>query len=259
MKRSAEEEQQVLSSTDEKDWELISQGAEAKIWALTLGGKPAVAKERFQKSYRHPDLDSKLTRRRVLAEARCLSKCRRMGMDTPTLFLVDLDKSRLFMEKIDGMTVKEQLREYYKLESNNGSYGEGGLALARAIGAAVAKMHNGEIIHGDLTTSNMFIRAPTEEQKDRFDPSIVLIDLGLGGTSSMHEDKAVDLYVMERALASTHANSQPIIDEVIYPLYAYVCDKERRLISFSYIRFCAFIRHRQHALMPSCRRSHKYA
>jgi TP53 regulating kinase and related kinases len=177
---------------------------------------------RFQKAYRHPDLDTKLTRRRVLAEARCLSKCRRMGMDTPTLYLVDLEKNRLFMEKVPGVTVKQQLRTYYEKASNNESmpYGEEGLALARAVGAAVAKMHNGEIIHGDLTTSNMFIRSTSgagsaAEDTNTASPSIVIIDFGLSNTSSMHEDKAVDLYVMERALASTHANSQPIIDEVL--------------------------------------------
>jgi TP53 regulating kinase and related kinases len=145
-----------------------------------------------------------------------------MGMDTPTLYLVDLEKNRLFMEKVPGVTVKQQLRTYYEKASNNESmpYGEEGLALARAVGAAVAKMHNGEIIHGDLTTSNMFIRSTSgagsaAEDTNAAAPSIVIIDFGLSNTSSMHEDKAVDLYVMERALASTHANSQPIIDEVL--------------------------------------------
>ena len=43
---------------------------------------------------------------------------------------------------------------------------------------------------------------------------IVLIDFGLGQGGSMHEEKAVDLYVMERALLSTHRDSQGIVDEV---------------------------------------------
>jgi TP53 regulating kinase-like protein len=197
---------------DESDWELISQGAEAKLWSLSLGGRPAVVKERFQKAYRHPDLDSKLTRRRVLAEARSLSKCRKAGIDTPTLFLVDLEKNRLFMEKVNGTTVKAELNKLYKLNEDTAiGYGAEGNALACAIGAAIAKMHNCGIIHGDLTTSNMFIRRQIEDET-----SVVLIDFGLSyGSNSMHEDKAVDLYVMERAFTSTHANSQHIIDEVL--------------------------------------------
>ncbi len=38
----------------------------------------------------------------------------------------------------------------------------------------------------------------------------VLIDFGLAYTSSLTEDKAVDLYVLERAFASTHPDSEPL-------------------------------------------------
>jgi len=34
-------------------WELVAQGAEGRVWGLVVGGRPAVAKERFAKSYRH--------------------------------------------------------------------------------------------------------------------------------------------------------------------------------------------------------------
>jgi len=35
-------------------WQLLAQGAEGRVWGLEMGGRPAVAKERFAKSYRHP-------------------------------------------------------------------------------------------------------------------------------------------------------------------------------------------------------------
>jgi TP53 regulating kinase-like protein len=35
-------------------------------------------------------------------------------------------------------------------------------------------------------------------------PVQVIIDFGLSSSSPMHEDRAVDLYVLERAFASTH-------------------------------------------------------
>ncbi len=112
----------------EAGWELLSQGAEGKVWSLNVAGRPSVVKERSAKAYRHPSLDAQLTKKRVLAEARSLAKCRRaglfiiiihhimlldvvllsinLGLDTPGLLLVDLERGRIFMERIDGETVK---------------------------------------------------------------------------------------------------------------------------------------------------------
>lgn len=39
----------------------------------------------------------------------------------------------------------------------------------------------------------------------------VAIDFGLTTTSTLAEDKAVDLYVMERALISTHAEAPELV------------------------------------------------
>jgi len=38
-------------------WELVAQGAEGRVWGLMVGGRPAVAKERFAKSYRHAQVN----------------------------------------------------------------------------------------------------------------------------------------------------------------------------------------------------------
>ena len=43
----------------------------------------------------------------------------------------------------------------------------------------------------------------------------VLIDFGLAYTSTLVEDKAVDLYVLERAFASTHPASEPLFASVL--------------------------------------------
>jgi tRNA A-37 threonylcarbamoyl transferase component Bud32 len=43
----------------------------------------------------------------------------------------------------------------------------------------------------------------------------VLIDFGLAYTSSLTEDKAVDLYVLERAFASTHPESESMFSRVL--------------------------------------------
>jgi TP53 regulating kinase and related kinases len=48
--------------------ELLAQGAEARVYVLSqfVGGRPAIVKERFAKSYRLPELDRKLTGKRVV-------------------------------------------------------------------------------------------------------------------------------------------------------------------------------------------------
>ena len=45
-------------------------GAEAEVWRGSWMGLPAVRKQRRLRSWRHPDLDDRLGRRRMLAEAR---------------------------------------------------------------------------------------------------------------------------------------------------------------------------------------------
>ena len=50
-------------------------------------------------------------------------------------------------------------------------------------------------------------------------PRLVLVDFGLAGTAGnkgvSHEERAVDLYVLERAFEATHPGSKVLVDEVI--------------------------------------------
>lgn len=71
------------------------------------------------------------------------------------------------------------------------------MSLADKIGQFIAVMHDANIIHGDLTLSNILIRS-----NDVLDP--VIIDFGLSEMSSLVESKAVDLHVCERAISSVH-------------------------------------------------------
>ncbi|KAJ1911774.1 serine/threonine-protein kinase bud32 [Tieghemiomyces parasiticus] len=180
--------------------QLIQQGAEAKVFALDFYGRPAIAKERFAKTYRHPTLDKKLTSRRVVQEARCLFRCQQAGIDAPAVYHIDDVRNTIYMEHIQGRTVKRALVD-----------GEGDTALAEQlaikIGKALAALHRIQIIHGDLTTSNLYLRESTD--------SLVLIDFGLSYHSNLIEDKAVDLYVLERAFLSTHPNSEATFDGIV--------------------------------------------
>ena len=67
-------------------------------------------------------------------------------------------------------------------------------------------MHDAEIVHGDLTTSNIMIRDDSNAPDQ-----VVLIDFGLGAMKPTAEDKAVDLYVLERAFISTHQGSEALV------------------------------------------------
>jgi len=89
--------------------------------------------------------------------------------------------------------------------------------LMQLIGQEIAKMHLADVIHGDLTTSNMMLRHPSsfKSRHPTLSTELVLIDFGLSFHSSLVEDKAVDLYVLERAFSSTHPDSEPLFASVL--------------------------------------------
>ncbi|KAH9895978.1 hypothetical protein C8Q73DRAFT_773781 [Cubamyces lactineus] len=223
--------------------EKISQGAEAKIYRAQLHPSPSgsssgtkdeesyiLLKYRFHKQYRHPTLDSSLTKSRVAGEARALIKCLRSGVNVPGIRMVDAAEGVLGIEWIDGKSVRfllgggaegeaevaddsEDVQDDVPLEEDEPlkEYGVTQDALMSMIGTEIAKMHKADVIHGDLTTSNMMLRHPSS----RKGLQMVLIDFGLAYTSTLVEDKAVDLYVLERAFASTHPESEPLFAGVL--------------------------------------------
>jgi TP53 regulating kinase-like protein len=90
---------------DLSDFELLRQGAEAKLHLGTFLGRKAIVKERFCKKYRHPDLDARLNKERLKAEARALIRCKSIGVKTPTLYLADTS-GYLVMEYLDCPTAR---------------------------------------------------------------------------------------------------------------------------------------------------------
>ncbi|RIA89867.1 TP53-regulating kinase-like protein [Glomus cerebriforme] len=182
---------------------LIKQGAEARIYTAPFLTRTAIVKERFSKTYRHPILDKKLTAKRVTQEARCLFKCRKSGVDTPVLYFVDIENSTIYMEFVQGMIVKDLLVADNEYITNKKKQDE----LAKKIGIALARVHAVDVIHGDLTTSNLMLRESNQ--------SLVVIDFGLSYISALPEDKAVDLYVLEKTFLSTHPNSEEMFADIL--------------------------------------------
>ena len=69
-------------------------------------------------------------------------------------------------------------------------------SILKIIGEKLSILHDNNIIHSDLTTSNMIYNESTKK--------LYLIDFGLSFTSDKVEDKAVDLHLFKQALESKH-------------------------------------------------------
>lgn len=154
----------------------IAQGAEAVIEQIGEN----IIKHRLPKDYRHPLIDDKLRKFRTKREAKVLGKLNDLGFATPILNSMDSKEMKINMEFVNGPKVRDVLDENYP-------------TLAAEIGKKVAFLHTNNIIHGDLTTSNMIL-----------DKEIKFIDFGLSFFSTKEEDKAVDLHLLRRALESKH-------------------------------------------------------
>ena len=77
--------------------------------------------------------------------------------------------------------------------------------ICKKIGESIARFHNNDIIHGDITTSNMIL----------VDDQIHFIDFGLGEKNSEIEAKGVDLHVLMEAIESTHSQYSSCFDYVL--------------------------------------------
>lgn len=160
-------------------------GAEARLDSAVWMGRNVVFKQRVVKGYRHPVLDRNLQTFRIKNEVRLMMEARRAGIAVPVLYSVDLEQNRIVMEEVQGMRVKDAL-ETMPVEKAE--------AVCRKIGEIAGRLHANDIVHGDLTTSNMLLDG------DR----IVLIDFSLGSKSSELEDKGVDMHLLEEAFHSAH-------------------------------------------------------
>jgi TP53 regulating kinase and related kinases len=250
--------------------DLIAQGAESLLYRTTFltPTTPAALKFRLKKQWRHPILDKRLTRARILAEARVLVRLSgegvASGMDgkgkvkgkkigpsaggegdrpggrggrsmrgcVPRVLGLDWEAGWLALEWIEGGSVKEGIRRVSG-KAEELQRDEALRSLLRRLGNLVGRLHLCEVVHGDLTTSNVMLRRPKEEgiegeqhgqrngaetgteaaaatALETFSHDLVLIDFGLATQSGSDEDRAVDLYVLERAFGSTHPREEQL-------------------------------------------------
>ena len=155
----------------------IAQGAESKLFL----SKDKVIKDRFRKTYRIKEIDDRLRKSRTKREAKILDKLKKIGFPIPRLIKTN-ETDTLEIQYIKGKLLRNIL------DNDNC------ISLGKEIGGKVAILHTNNIIHGDLTTSNMILNK-----------EIYFIDFGLGFFSEKIEDKAVDLHLLKESLESKHS------------------------------------------------------
>lgn len=135
MKQTKPHPQTTTTST------VLAQGAEAIISL----DKNQITKNRTIKSYRHPILDQKIRKSRTKREAKLLTKATEI-INTPKV--INQDTFTIQMQYIPGERPSETL--------NNKPINEQ-FQIMKQIGEQISKLHNQNIIHGDLTTSNTIL------------------------------------------------------------------------------------------------------
>ncbi len=150
-------------------------------------------KVRLPKAYRLPSLDASIRTERTRAEARLMSEARKAGVCVPVIYDLDLAETRITMEYVPGPTAKRVL--------DRG--GTRARALCRAIGRLAATLHRADLVHGDLTTSNLIV------SRGR----LVAIDFSLGERTAEVEPQGVDLHLLREALVAAHRDGEAYFAE----------------------------------------------
>ena len=118
---------------------LISQGAEAKIFQ----NKNEIIKTRTPKTYRHPTLDQTLRTRRSKSEAKILARCAEAKINVPKI--IHTQKFDLTIEHLPGERLSQTLSRKPLKEQ---------ISIIKKLATQIKKLHQANIIHADLTTSN---------------------------------------------------------------------------------------------------------
>ena len=172
---------------------LLAQGAEAKIYLTTnSNAEQVIEKQRITKGYRHPQLDNQIRTRRTRSEAKILTKALALNINVPKVLNINQKPKtknqkqfEIHLEFIPDARLSETLNTYPEKKQ---------FQIMQQLGKQVALLHQNNIIHGDLTTSNTILSSN----------QVYLIDFGLGFISTKQEDKAVDLHLIKQALEAKH-------------------------------------------------------
>ena len=154
---------------------LIYKGAESEVYLTEYLGVKAILKKRIPKKYRIKELDERIRSERTKKEGKILKRAIQK-INVPIVF--DCFNDEILMEYIEGIKLKNNI-EKFDFEQ---------------LGKEIKKMHDLDIIHSDLTPSNIMLK----------DGEIYFIDFGLSFHSKRIEDKATDLLLLKRILKAEY-------------------------------------------------------
>jgi len=186
--------------------QMLALGAESIIYKIEQWGQYYVLKWRQSKPYLLDKIDSQLRKVRINRECKMLTISRTLGVRTPAVYSVDLYNHTIMMDFIDGTQFKQLAGQIPASEL---------VSLCHNFGQLIALLHNGNVVHGDPTTSNVIV-----DKNSR----LWLIDFGLSEMNATLEMKGVDLHLIQRALETTHWDLQETMLEATLEGYVEVQD-----------------------------------
>ncbi|MFH1450411.1 MAG: KEOPS complex kinase/ATPase Bud32, partial [archaeon] len=136
-----------------------------------------LVKHRIKKSYRLKQIDEPLRKQRTVREAGLMERAKRAKVNVPNILKVDKKNSTIEMDLIKGKRID------LVLTPKN----------VEQAGAGIGRLHEANIIHGDLTTSNILVKQG----------KIFFIDFGLGEVASSVEKRGVDIRVFKESINAT--------------------------------------------------------
>jgi Kae1-associated kinase Bud32 len=175
---------------------ILYKGAEAEIIVSKYLGFDVILKKRITKGYRLKKINDTLISTRTREEVKLINEARKSSVCVPIIYDVDLQNGIITMSYVKGQRVKDFFNNISEDERKK---------LCFKIGENIGSLHKNDIIHGDITTSNMIL----------LDDMIYFIDFGLGEINSEIEAKGVDLHVLMEAIESTHSKYSNCFEYVL--------------------------------------------
>jgi TP53 regulating kinase and related kinases len=182
---------------------LLYKGAEADIIRGEWQGLDVVFKVRKPLAYRLPVLDDAIRRQRTIREAEMMHLAKRAGVPAPFLYYVDVPRSTLVMEYVQGERLRDIMGSMEDAEARR---------IFQEFGEDAASLHRAGFVHGDLTTANVVVR----------DERLVFVDFGLAFRTTRLEDQAVDIRLIKETLVGAHPEASRLALEELFRGYSKV-------------------------------------
>ena len=186
-----------ISSLNNKSG-LMVKGSESFIYCGSYLGKLTLIKERRPKKYRQNQLDGELRIQRLRIESRMIKSALNNNIKVPYLINIDLKSFSLSLEYIEGQNLGLLLSD-----PNFTSEYSNKLTFFKEFGLIVSKLHDIEIIHGDLTPLNILVNTQKE---------IYILDFGLSYYSNEIKDKSMDLFILFGSLKIFSHDNEDLFD-----------------------------------------------